>query len=138
MASELKTNGIGKSGDAYQALMQLWQSQYYAPEVTPLTFQIELTADPVWQQLAHTGPGLTWILDVRTGTYLFMSHTSKWFTGLPSELFLQEGITRMKTLLHPADADNYWKLKRRVWNILLALSPQERGQYQFSCDYRIR
>ena len=138
MAPEFKPSGTGKSGDAYHALMQLWQSQYYAPEVTPLTFQNELTADPAWQQLVHTGPGLTWILDVRTGTYLFMSHTSKWFTGLPSELFLQEGIARMKTLLHPDDADNYWKLMRRVWKFLLALSPQERGHYQFSCDYRIR
>jgi len=87
--------------------MQLWQSQRYAAEVTPLTSQNHLTVDPVWQQLAHTGPGLTWILDVRTGTYRFMSHTSKWFTGHAPEQFLQGGIAQLQNLLHPDDADAY-------------------------------
>jgi len=138
MAQEFKTDRLANQASSFQSLMRLWQSQRYAAEVTPLPFLNSLTADPVWQQLAHTGPGLTWILDVRTGAYRFMSHTSKWFTGHSPELLLQGGIAQMQSLLYPDDADAYWQLMRRVWKFLLALPAQQRRHYQFSCDYRFQ
>ena len=138
MEKDSNTEVPGEPAESFQSLIQLWQSQRYAPEGTPYHMKDYMAANPAWQQLVHKGPGLTWILDVRSASYIFMSHNCKWFTGLNSEEFLQEGIALLQTLLHPDDAAAYWKLMRRVWKFLLALSPEQRLHYQFSCDYRIK
>jgi DNA-binding CsgD family transcriptional regulator len=93
---------------------------------------------PAFTEMLNQGPSLSWILEVRTGRYLFMSNHVERLTGQVPENFTQGGMACTNRLLHPDDAAPVWQLMHTVWEFLLALPAGQRQTYGFSCDYRIR
>ncbi len=124
--------------DFYQKVMRLWQNQPYAPDQEENGFEQILRANPMLRQVLHAGPCVTYVLDVRTQEYVFMSGNVRKLWGYTPEMFTDGGLPFTKSLLHPDDSVRLWQLLRQVWDHLLALPTSRREDYQYNCEYRLR
>jgi DNA-binding CsgD family transcriptional regulator len=123
---------------ALQDLMRLFQSQPYTSDLDNHGFQHLIHANPALALMLNLSPCITWILNVRTAKYTFVSEQAERLLGYPSQNFIKRGIEFTHHLLHPEDAGHLWKLMRHVWQYLLSLPAHRREVHQFSCDYRLR
>lgn len=124
--------------NSFGELMDLWQRQPYTYDSEKINFQALIQTNPALKLVLNVGPCVTWILNVRTGRYIFASDTTKRLTGYPSEDFIKGGMEYLNDLIHPDDSIWLWKLMRQVWDFLLAQPAHQREGYQFNCDYRLR
>ena len=116
-------------------LFTKWENQSYGE--VPNNFDNFLQDNPVLQSILNLGPCVTWILDMRTMRYVFMSSNVKEVLGYDAKHFLQKGVSFVNEIVHPDDLPKTWKLVKIIWDFLLALPTEERQQYKFSADYRI-
>lgn len=114
----------------------LWENQSTQPKETGLEDLIG--SNPTLELMLNIGPCISWIWQVPTGEYSFMSANTASWLGYTSESFLKGGISFTRNLYHPNDAGHVKKLMRQVWAFLLALPTLEREVCQYSCDYRLR
>ncbi len=120
------------SPSSLTALMQLWQHPPFASSPAAL---FDLTPQQPETALAHllnAGPNLTWIRQIQTGRYVFMSRHTQQLLGYDPLALKEKGIKLMHELLHPDDAKPYWQLMLQVWQYLAALPPDQRPHYQFN------
>lgn len=123
--------------DPFAELMRLWQSQPYSAQPVPADLGPLAQEDAVFAPMLHLGPCLTWVLDVRTGRYCFVSNSVSRLLGYPASAFTEGGISFLQEIIHPADAPHAWRLTKRIWDSILALQPGKRKGYQFNRHYRV-
>ncbi|QMU26834.1 LuxR C-terminal-related transcriptional regulator [Adhaeribacter radiodurans] len=119
---------------SYGELVQLWQSQPYSPELDDTSFQHLVPNTPT----LTISPCITWIFDLRTKKYVFVSSNIQRLLGYAPEEWLQGGMKFAKDRVHAEDATHLWRLMRQVWEFLLALPASQRQEYRFNCDYRLQ
>ncbi|HEX8528862.1 MAG TPA: LuxR C-terminal-related transcriptional regulator [Cytophagales bacterium] len=124
--------------DPFAELMRLWQSQPYSAQPAPAAVSPLAPEDAVFAPMLHLGPCLTWVLDVRTGRYCFVSNNVSRLLGYPASAFTEGGISFLQAIIHPADAPHAWRHTKSVWESILALQPGKRKGYQFNRHYRVR
>jgi DNA-binding CsgD family transcriptional regulator len=123
--------------DPFAELMRLWQSQPYSAQSVPTGISPLAAEDAVFAPMLHLGPCVTWVLDVRTGRYCFVSNSVSRVLGYPASAFTEGGISFLQEIIHPADAPHAWHLTKRVWDSIMALPPAKRKGYQFNRHYRV-
>ncbi|QNF35303.1 PAS domain-containing protein [Adhaeribacter swui] len=121
-------------GKSFADLVNLWQRQSYDSEQHETSCQCLVSNMPA---LAMS-PCITWVLDLRTKKYVFVSSNMQRLLGYAPEQWMQEGIKFLKERVHPEDGRHVWKLLRQVWKFLLALPAHVRPEYRFNCDYRLQ
>ncbi|CAN5894281.1 LuxR C-terminal-related transcriptional regulator [soil metagenome] len=117
-------------------LCAYWQSRAYAE--VPVEYGNFPPTDSPLNLFLSQGACLTWILDLRTLQYVFVSGNARKITGYESRLFLDGGMSFFNSILHPDDLAVFWQLMKQVWDFLLSLPSWQRRNYRFTCDYRIR
>lgn len=121
--------------DTFSELFQIWQTQPY--DDVRINYDDFIQSNPILQKFLNLGAGLTWILDVRTMQYTFISNNVKQILGYEVHHFLSKGLPFMAHIMHPDDLPKTLKLLKFIWNFLLALPTPERQKYKFNSDYRI-
>jgi DNA-binding CsgD family transcriptional regulator/PAS domain-containing protein len=122
--------------DPFDDLSRLWQNQANGEAV--VDYASFLHSFPVMETLLHRGPCITWILNVQTSQFDFISWNVKATLGYDAKAWKMKGLSFLNELIHPDDQPIIWKLFRSIWDFLLALSPNQRKYYQFTGDYRVR
>lgn len=92
---------------------------------------------PTFADILNQSPSVTWIIDVRTQTYTFISNNTLEHFGYPIESFTAKGPEFQDQIKHPEDRINTRKLLGQVWQKLSTISAESRKNYRFSYDYRI-
>jgi DNA-binding CsgD family transcriptional regulator len=82
-------------------------------------------------------PCVTWILDVRTRTYAYISNNTLDQLGFHHDQYVTKGPDFHDEIKNPADRVAGWNLLRQVWRILSAIPSESKLNYKFSYDYRI-
>jgi DNA-binding CsgD family transcriptional regulator len=118
--------------------MRIWQSQPYGPEQDSNGFQHLIHTNPALALMLNISPCLTWILNVRTGRYTFVSEQAERLLGYPTHSFTKRGIELTCQLLHPEDADLFCRFMGQIWKYLVSLPANRREAHQYNCDYRLR
>lgn len=94
--------------------------------------------NPVLNMILTTSPCLTWIIDMRSLQYTYMSNNVKNMTGYEAQQFMDTGIAFFNDITHPEDRPKVGKLVKLIWGFLLSLPPHKRKSYKFNADYRLR
>ncbi|PSR55415.1 hypothetical protein AHMF7605_18845 [Adhaeribacter arboris] len=121
--------------DTFNELLQKWQTKSY--DDVRINYDDFIQSNPILQKFLNLGACLTWILDVRTMQYTFISNNVKQILGYEVRHFLKQGAPFMAHIMHPGDLPKTLKLLTLIWDFLLALPVPERQKYKFNGDYRI-
>jgi DNA-binding CsgD family transcriptional regulator len=127
---------IGKylSSKEYREVIQMWKGNCSAKDMLD---NGGTSLSPAVQNLLSQSPCVTWILDVRTQKFDFITKNTIDFFGYESERFLSDGHSFHERIKHPDDSLNTWKLVYSIWNALTGIPSGSRPNYKFSYDYRI-
>jgi DNA-binding CsgD family transcriptional regulator/PAS domain-containing protein len=138
MKSSSIPHTVQTTTSALNELMRIWQSQPYTCQQDNNGFHNLIATNPALALMFNLSPCITWILNVRTGQYTFVSEQTERLLGHSPQLFLRKGIEFTYQLLHPEDAPHYSHFMRQIWQYLLALPAHKREDHGFNCDYRLR
>ncbi|GLU53213.1 LuxR C-terminal-related transcriptional regulator [Dyadobacter frigoris] len=119
----------------YREVMHMWQNHANEPETD--SFENPGFSSPVLLNLLNQSPCVTWILDVRSRKFNFISTNTFDFFGYDSAHYLVDGQDFHEGIKHPDDTLNTWKLVCNIWKVLVAIPSSSRSNYKFSYDYRI-
>ncbi|RDC62869.1 LuxR C-terminal-related transcriptional regulator [Adhaeribacter pallidiroseus] len=122
------------SGKSYRDLLHLWQNRLHPTQPENTGFRHLMPTD----QALLLSPCITWVFDLHTKKYVFVSNNIQRILGYAPEIWMQGGLPFAKERVHPDDAPHLWRLMRQVWEYLLALPAKKRFSYRFNCDYRLR
>jgi DNA-binding CsgD family transcriptional regulator len=120
----------------FAELTQVWRSQPYGPVL--LDYQHLVQHDPTLNFVLGHSACVTWIYDVRTLGFVYVSNNARRVLGYEAQQYLEGGIEFVNAGMHPEDLPVFWRLMKRIWDFLLALPAWQRKQYRFTCDYRLR
>jgi PAS domain S-box-containing protein len=129
---------VKPTNDYYSEVMKIWQNQANFCDQELISFQMLLHSNPILKLVLNTGPCISWIINVRTGKYLFVSDNVERQLGYSLQHIKREGINYIKELIHPNDSCALWKKTLKVWQSLLKLPCEKRKEFQYQCDYRLR
>lgn len=121
---------------SFLKLCAYWQSRPYTE--VPVEYDTLAHTDPAVGVILSQSACLTWILDLRTGQYAFVSGNARRLTGHEARQFQEGGLAFFNSLLHPDDLHSFWKLMNQIWDFLLPLPSWQRRSFRLNCDYRLR
>jgi DNA-binding CsgD family transcriptional regulator/PAS domain-containing protein len=120
---------------AFQELCALWKSQPYGQVAD--SYDNFMEKNPVLEMILTQCPCITWITDLRTLQFVFISSNVREILGFDWQQFKSKGNAFWGEIVHPQDLERTWRLKKKIWDRLLSLSPPERKNYKFNHDYRV-
>jgi DNA-binding CsgD family transcriptional regulator len=124
------------SPNPFTDLSRLWRDQPYG--AVPVDYTSFIHSFPAIELLLNRGPCITWILNVQTVQFDFISPNVQSILGYETTLWKAKGLAFLNEVIHPEDQPRIWKLFRCIWDLLLALPSNHRKHYQFTGDYRVR
>ncbi|QCR21489.1 LuxR C-terminal-related transcriptional regulator [Pontibacter sp. SGAir0037] len=119
----------------YKELVAIWESQPYEPLLVDSWYYMRF--HPTLAAVLHQAPCVTWVLDLRTQQYDFVSTNSEQILGYTANYFTENGLAGGIAILNPEDLSKTWKLLKNIWDFIMAVPAPDRVQYKFSYDYRI-
>jgi DNA-binding CsgD family transcriptional regulator/PAS domain-containing protein len=135
MNAEVADPGHRENADVFQELCGLWKGQPYG--VVDDTYDNFMEKNPALELILTQCPCITWIVDLRTLQFVFISPNVREILGFETQQFTSKGKAFLNEIVHPEDLERTWKVKKQIWEHLLALPPQERKHYRFNSDYRV-
>ena len=133
LADPAATEPLPKS--IFTELAHKWKSQTYGE--VPINYDDYIQQNPILQRFFNLSACITWIVDVRTLRYTFISSNVKQILGYRPEQFTRKGISFLSQIMHPDDLPQTGKLIKLIWDFLSCLPVTERQKYKISGDYRI-
>jgi DNA-binding CsgD family transcriptional regulator/PAS domain-containing protein len=133
--ADLAYPGYREDADSFQELCALWQNQPFGDVAD--TYDNFMEKNPALEMILTQCPCITWIMDLRSLQFAFISPNIKEILGFDAHRYLKKGKAFWKEIIYPEDQDRTWKLKKKVWERLLTLPVQERKKYKFNNDYRV-
>lgn len=124
-----------QSDTEYLKVLQMWMGlteQSHVQSKLHPTF-----TDPAFLNVLNQSPCVTWILDIRTQQYTFVSRNTLEHFGYSSDNYIAMGQNFQNKIRHPEDQLNTWRLIFRIWKILNSIPAIKKPNYRFSYDYRI-
>jgi DNA-binding CsgD family transcriptional regulator len=121
---------------AFLDLSAYWREVPYAE--VPLDYGTLAHIDPTVGIILSHSACLTWILDLRTLQYAFVSGNARKLTGHEAGAFQEGGLAFFNSILHPEDLHVFWKLMKQIWDFLQSLPLWQLRHYRFNCDYRLQ
>lgn len=128
------TNGSQPLG-IFDELLQKWRNQSY--DDVRINYDDFIQSNPILQTFLNFSPCLTWIIDLRTMQYIFISSNVKQMLGYEARYFFEQGVSFVSQIMHPSDLPRTAKIIKLIWDFLLALPPAQRQKYKFNGDYRV-
>lgn len=119
----------------YEELLAIWQSQEYEPLQVDYWYYMKF--NPVLSTFLEHSPCVSWIFDLRSLRFDFVSKNTKEVLGYEAELFKEKGLGFCNQIKHPEDLCRTWKLLKQVWDYIIKVPITEREYYKFNYDYRI-
>lgn len=132
MYTKMAKSSISKEQNS---VLEIWKK--YSGNDETNTQETLATMNPVLLRILNQSPCVTWILDVRTQKFSFISENSIDFFGHNSSNYTARGYSFHESIKHPDDILNTWKLIYNIWNVLSVIPLAIRSNYKFSYDYRI-
>lgn len=120
----------------HMEVMHLWQSS--ADEVETCGLVNRDFLNPILLNVLNQSPCVTWILDLRTRKFNFVSKNVNDIFGYQSVNYCEEGLSFHEKIKHPDDRQVIWKFLFQIWKALEETPPPKRAGYKFSFDYRIQ
>lgn len=123
------------SDNDYLKVLQLWQR---VAESSPIESKLNHSfSDPAFLAMLDQSPCVSWIMDIRTQEYVFVSRNTLDHFGYSSDNYRSMGQSFQEKIRHPQDRPGTWKLIYKIWHVLNSVPPAHRANYRFSYDYRI-
>ena len=97
----------------------------------------KVAVNPILLNLLNHAPCVTWILDVRTGEYNFISANTLEFFGYESACYIKIGQDFHNGTKHSDDWLVGQKLLRKIGSLLESVPICEKVNYMYSYDYRV-
>ena len=119
----------------FMYMLHTWQNQPYTHIAT--NYRTFTRDNPSLANILNSSPCITWILDLRTVTFDFMSSGTRQMLGYEPELFLVHGLPFVNNITHPDDLTPTWVLVKQIWEVLMAMPAKDRKKYKFNHDYRL-
>ena len=119
----------------YLDLVEIWKTQVYEPLETDATHYI--ISNPGVQLIFKNAPVVSFVFDLRTQQFTFISSNTKEIFGYDAALFTDHGQHFLNQIRHPADLASTWKLLKKIWSFIIAVPPTSRAQFKFNLDYRV-
>ncbi|MDQ4140847.1 MAG: LuxR C-terminal-related transcriptional regulator [Bacteroidota bacterium] len=124
-----------RHSDTFNELLHKWQTQSY--DDVRINYHNFIQSNPILENFLNMGACLTWILDVRTLQYTFISTNVKQILGYEARHFLDKGASFTTEIMHPGDLPKTLKFLKLIWDFLLELPVSQRQKYKFNGDYRV-
>lgn len=119
----------------YEELLIIWENQAYDPIEADYGCQIKY--DPMLSNFLQRSPCVTWVYDLRSQKFNFISNNTREIFGYETLLFEVGGLDFCNEIKHPEDLPRIWKLIKKVWDYIIDIPSIERALYKFNYDYRI-
>lgn len=110
MGKGLKTEGLPKE---YLDLVEIWKNQAYEPLETDALHSI--VSNPGIQLIFKYAPVVSFVFDLRTQEFVFISSNTQEIFGYDPLLFTNRGQNFINEIRHPEDLVNTWKLLKKIW-----------------------
>lgn len=121
--------------DMFNELLQKWKNQSF--DDVRINYDDFIQSNPILQSFLNMSACLTWIIDLRSMQYAFISSHVKHILGYEASYFFKRGVRFISQIMHPSDLPKTAKLVTIIWDFLLSLPPSERQRYKFNGDYRV-
>jgi DNA-binding CsgD family transcriptional regulator len=127
---------VGKphSSKEYRDVTFMWQQ---GPRPSNTAIESVLFLNPSLLSVLDQSPCVTWILDIRTQTFSFITNNTTDFFGYEKDQYVNGGQSFHERIKHPDDRISTGKLLFQIWNTLAIIPSATKANYKFSYDYRI-
>jgi PAS domain S-box-containing protein len=119
-------------------LVKLWQNQPYVNDPDLTDYRKLMQANPALEMVMGTSPCLSWILDIRTQTFVLVSNNLENLLGYKASTFRKNGLAFLNDLMHPDEKKVIWRRTTELWHSLQTLPVSQRQGYRFNRKYRLR
>ncbi|GEO07398.1 helix-turn-helix transcriptional regulator [Adhaeribacter aerolatus] len=102
-----------------------------------ISYENYIRENPTLVNILNNGPCVTWILDMRTLQFSFLSNNVKDILGYDNKNFEEQGLAYFNQIVHPDDVAPTWQLVMKKWECLMALPPYQRTAEKMNISYRI-
>lgn len=119
-------------------LIFLWQNQPYAPESNLTDYRKLMQTNPALEMVLGMSPCLSWILDIRTQSFVLISNNIQNLLGYSASSFRKYGLVFLNELLHPDDKKTIWQRTIDLWKVVQSLPNHQKSNYAFNRKYRLR
>ena len=119
----------------YRELLTIWKSQAYEPMEADYWYHMKY--NPMLSNFLQRSPCVSWVYDLRSQRFNFISNNTKQIFGYEPFLFEEKGFDFCNEIKHPDDLTRSWKLIKKVWDYIINIPPEERPLYKFNYDYRV-
>ncbi|WP_190277463.1 LuxR C-terminal-related transcriptional regulator [Adhaeribacter rhizoryzae] len=113
----------------------MWLNQPYGQ--VPISYDTYVKNNPALETILNNGPCITWILDLRTLHFSFLSQNVQEIFGYSNQIFKEKGLTYLNQIVHPDDVAPTWLRVIQNWQYLIALPPLQRKEQKLNIRYRI-
>ena len=130
----MNANGV-QSNIGYPEVQQMWNGIN-----RPIELDLNISSQFLhfsFLKLLDLSPCVTWILDIRTQQYNFITNNTIDIFGFESENYRTQGRSFHESTIHPDDKPKTWKLMQSIWKVLSIIPFDQVFNYKFSHDYRI-
>jgi DNA-binding CsgD family transcriptional regulator len=130
----MNINGF-QSSQEFREVQQIWKGSSSHTEADLRTSQPFINFN--LKSILNQSPCVTWIMDIRTQTYTFISDNTLEHFGYLADNYVEKGQDFQDEIKHPEDRTSTGKLRCQIWQMLSTISPASKMNYRFSYDYRI-
>ena len=138
----MKTTKLPKTAseltDPYHNLFSVWQRQPFVADSKLVDYACLGNSNQALGVILGDGPCITWVLDIRTQQFVFISDNTRQLIGYDSGIFRKDGFCILNKLMHPEDKKLLAGKTLKLWENMLLLPAARRQSLRFSRKYRIR
>ena len=127
--------GLEPASAIFTKLCSMWLNQPYGQ--VPISYDTYVKNNPALETILNNGPCITWILDLRTLHFSFLSQNVQEIFGYSNQSFKDKGLTYLNQIVHPDDVAPTWLRVMKNWQYLMALPPLQRKEQKLNIRYRI-
>lgn len=132
----IETSIIPVIQPTFESISSLWRSQPFDEISSEYVNFIQ--ANPAMELILNMGPCVTWILDLRSLEFTFISSNVKSLMGFDRDHLRNSGLQNYFELIHPENQKKIYSLLNSVWENILSLPRFQRRKIKYNLDYRIQ
>lgn len=124
------------SQDTFERVFSLWRNQPF-DEISS-EYENFIQGNPALELILNMEPWTTWIMDLHSLQYSFISSNVKLLLGYEGHQLKDGGLKFYYGLIHPEDLPQVLRSLKSIWEILMDLLPWQRQKVKYNLGYRIK
>ncbi|CAN5353026.1 hypothetical protein BH23BAC1_BH23BAC1_08930 [soil metagenome] len=133
---DVETPTILKTYPSFDIISALWTSQPF--EDISSEYVNFIQANPALELILNLGPCVTWIIDLRSLNFTFISSNVKSLIGYDEDYLKKKGIQNFYELIHPENLPKTHNLLNSIWENIFLLPRYQRAKIKYNLDYRLK